>query len=185
MTAELRALFLRLRDEPRRLFFPVVLPDRNTLDAAQRKFVFVEQQGLGAGAYRPRRRVQLYAHLKEGLGAALAGYATRVPVDPFDGKALIACVWREPTNRRDPDNVISGGRKFIMDALARGRAGARGWRGAGHLHCDGRHCVAGFADIFVTDVERPGVEVTIAPVQLALPLSGAAREAVIDLRRAP
>ena len=180
MTAEVRALFERLKHEPRRVFFPLVLPDRNTLDAARREFIANARAGQ-------RFRISAYERTKQELGSALAGYARRARLDPVAPgvKALVASIWYEPNNRRDPDNVISGGRKLILDALGPGRDGSRGWPGAGVLRGDGRRDIAAFFDIFRTDPDEPGVEVTIAPVQLELPLSRAAREVVVDLRAAP
>jgi hypothetical protein len=165
---EARALLAKLANEPRKLVIPWTLPGRNELDNAQKTYV--------------RPGLTLYAATKARESANLRQWAKRYPFDPPVGKVLIACTWRERTKHRDPDNIISGGRKFILDALGRGRKGPRGWEGAGLLHCDGWHCIAGFVDVVVLAPDAPGVEVVVAPIQLSLPLSPAAREAVVDLR---
>jgi hypothetical protein len=61
-------------------------------------------------------------------------------------------IWREPTRRRDPDNVAAGGRKLILDALVR----------LGILPTDGWTTVAGWTDRFAIH-RQPGVRLGIIP----------------------
>lgn len=59
--------------------------------------------------------------------------------------------WREPNRRRDPDNFVSMGEKFILDALQE----------AGILSNDGWNEVAGWSHRWSVDAKRPGVLVTL------------------------
>lgn len=166
LSQDARALLERLRSEPRRLIVPWLLPSRNELDDLL------------------KRNPLEYMRWKSSTGGAVAALARRYALPPIGKgeKVLVATLWREEARRRDPDNIVSGGRKVLLDALGPGRKGERGWRGAGLLHCDGWHCVAGFVDVFA--VGEPGIEVVVAPVQLELPLSREAREVRIDMRGA-
>ncbi len=159
-SAELIALFDRLKDAPRRLFFPGALPDRNALDEAQRRYV-----------QTPWGRVPEYAALKRRLQSELVMFGRRIRWEPTDGRVIVACNWREADRRRDPDNVVSGGKKLVLDALKPTKRGRGISEGLGLIHCDGWHCIAGFVDIVTHDPKSPGVEVVIAEVQLSLPLS--------------
>lgn len=58
--------------------------------------------------------------------------------------------WFLKDKRKDPDNVSSLGRKFILDGLVR----------AGILFDDGQEYVKGFVDVFKIDKEHPRVEIT-------------------------
>ena len=171
ISPEVRALFARLHDEPRRIVFPGLLPSRNELDAAQRKTIRVDGY--------PRN---LYVHLKRLHQNTLQLWAQRYRFEPARGKVIVACNWREETRHRDPDNIISGGRKLLLDAIGPGRKGEKGWTGAGLMHCDGWHCIAGFVDVVTLAPDAPGVEVVVAEVQLELPLSRAVRDVVVDAR---
>lgn len=174
ISAELRALFERLRHAERRMFFPGTLPDRNALDEAQRRTVTT---AWGA-------RVPEYYAVKAHHQSNLVLLGRRYRFEQPRSKVLVACNWKEPDRRRDPDNIVGGGRKLLLDALKPPKAGKRTSNGLGLLHCDGWHCIAGFVDIVTLDVEAPGVEVTLAEVQLELPLSRSAREVRVDLREA-
>ena len=59
--------------------------------------------------------------------------------------------WVEKDRRRDKDNVSSGGRKYIQDALVKMRA----------LKNDGWNNIEGFSDEFSVDKKRPRVEIEI------------------------
>lgn len=163
ISVEARALRARLSDEPRRLRLPWRLPGRNELDAASR-----------TSAYR-------YNAIKRREQNSIAAVAQSAKLQPARGRLIIGCTWFERDRRRDPDNIVSGGRKLILDALGPGRTGPLGWHGAGLIHCDGWHCCGVFFDVF--EIGEPGVEVVIAEVQLELPLY-AVVEARED-RRAP
>jgi len=63
--------------------------------------------------------------------------------------------WFEPNKRRDLDNISSGGRKVIQDALvARGVLGGDGWKQ-----------IVGFSDEFFIDRECPRIEIDIVEVK--------------------
>jgi hypothetical protein len=163
-----RELFRRLADEPRRIVFPFTLPARNELDDLQ------------------RRHFALYNRTKKKCQDDVVLFARRyhwAPTAPGQ-KLIIAINWREPDRRRDPSNVIDGGRKILLDGIAGGRRGPRGWNGAGLIHCDGHHCLSGVYLDIVTALPgvSPGIELVVAPVQLELPIAREAREVVLDLR---
>ncbi len=158
-----RAIVARLRDEPRRLQIPWRLPGRNDLDALS------------------RRSPHAYNVTKKRQQNDIALHANRAKLQPARGPLIVGCIWYEVDRRRDPDNIVSGGRKLILDALGPGRGGPCGWHGSKVIHCDGWHCIAMLADVFEVR-KTPGVEVVIAEVQLELPLVSERRTVAIDLR---
>lgn len=157
MNLELERLLPPLRAERRAaLWFPFVLPSFNDLEAARGRVVGRGARGRRSGYDDLKRKCQLDVAMV--AVAQRRGYKSGAD---FRGRLLIACDWREPDNKRDPDNVVGGGKKILLDGLAIGRAGARGWIGAGVIHCDGRHCIAGFVDVISTDPKFPGIAVYI------------------------
>src|SRR6185437_9648619 len=152
---EARALLERRQTEPRRIRLPFGLPGRNELDAAGRAVRRVDGRWFSG-----------YDVLKRKAHEDVILCANRCPAPPARGPVWVVTRWRERDRRRDPDNIVSGGRKLILDALGPGRRGLRGWKGAGLLHCDGWHCVAAFVDVF--EIGEPAVEVILPEVQLSL-----------------
>ena len=59
--------------------------------------------------------------------------------------------WAEQDMRRDPDNIMGIGKKFILDALVKG----------GILPNDGWKNIAGMSDTWVVDTYSPGVYVRL------------------------
>lgn len=136
----------------RRLWLPFLLPSFNDLEHARGR---IRNGARG-------RKWNGYAQIKARHQSAVVMLADAVAVplvvllDPATDDQHA-----RPVDRRQP--VASGGRKILHDALARGRGGVRGWAGAGVIHCDGAHCVAGQVDLY--DVElAPGVEVLLYEV---------------------
>lgn len=162
ISTEARALLTKLRDEPRRLRIPWRLPGRNELDSLSR---------LSPHRYNSTKK-------REQDSIALAAQSAKL--QPAVGPLIVGCIWYETDRRRDPDNIVSGGRKLLLDALGPGRKGRCGWHGAQIMHCDGWHCVSMLVDVFEVR-KNPGVEVVIAEVQLTLPLLER-RNVAIDLR---
>ena len=79
-------------------------------------------------------------------------YARIAQIRPITGKCKVSLICYEPNRRRDPDNVISGARKVILDALQQ----------MGVLHGDGQKYVSsGINDEVRVDKDHPRVEVTI------------------------
>lgn len=152
----LAALVGTLQAPPaRRLWLPFTLPSFNDLEAARGSIVPVRG--------RPGAMWNGYNALKRQHQNNVVLFARKLaPV--VDARVVILCRWVEKAQRRDRDGVASGGRKIIHDALARGRGGAKGWSGAGIIHCDGAHCVAGQVDLYDVDPCRPGVEVQLYEV---------------------
>lgn len=59
--------------------------------------------------------------------------------------------WREPTKRRNPDNIAGGGKKLIFDGLVTAKV----------IKNDGWGQVASWSDSFAVDKLAPGVLVTL------------------------
>lgn len=162
ISTEARALLAKLRDEPRRLRIPWRLPGRNELDSLSR---------LSPHRYNSTKK-------REQDSIALAAQSAKL--QPAVGPLIVGCIWYETDRRRDPDNIVSGGRKLLLDALGPGRGGSCGWHGSKVIHCDGWHCISMLVDVFEVR-KNPGVEVVIAELQLTLPMLER-RDVAIDLR---
>lgn len=77
-------------------------------------------------------------------------------IKPIQGRCQVDLVCYEPNARRDPDNVISGARKVILDALQR----------LGVLAGDGRKYVSkAINDRVEVDRKNPRVEVEIKEIE--------------------
>lgn len=158
------------------LWFPFVLPGLTELLAAR---------GKPAPRAYGQARGTLYDEIKRREQANVAAYAMmqrrRGSLMDFDGRArlFIACNWREPDKKRDPDNIVGGGKKILLDALGPSRIGSRGWVGASLIHCDGQHCVQGFLDV-VTVGAWPGIAVHI--FEITRPVPWALPDGPLDLR---
>ena len=37
------------------------------------------------------------------------------------GRIWVSCIWVEKDRRRDPDNIIAGGKKFLLDGMVKAR----------------------------------------------------------------
>lgn len=159
MGPDLVALLPPLHAERRAaLWFPLVLPSFNELEAARGRVYARTAAGRRSGYDDLKRR-----HQNDVAMFALAQKRRWFGLD-FRPGLFIACDWREPTKKRDPDNIVGGGKKLLLDGLALGRVGSRGWTGAGVIHCDGQHCVSGFLDVITHDPKSPGVAVYIFEV---------------------
>jgi len=75
--------------------------------------------------------------------------------EPIEKPCLINFRWFTKNKKKDPDNISSAGRKFILDGLVK----------SGILKDDTRKFVKGFTDNFEIDVDQPRVEIefTILP----------------------
>ena len=70
---------------------------------------------------------------------------------PLREPVIMHYLWVEKDRRRDKDNVSSGGRKIIQDALVKMKA----------LKNDGWGNIDWFSDEFAVDKKRPRVEIEI------------------------
>ena len=70
---------------------------------------------------------------------------------PLKEPVVMRYRWVEKDRRRDKDNVSSGGRKYIQDALVKMRA----------MKNDGWSNIEGFSDEFAVDKKHPRVEIEI------------------------
>jgi len=154
------------------LWFPFTLPSFNDLEAARGHVRTGGRLGRRSGYDDLKRRHQSAVTVE-----ALRQKRNWMGLD-FRGPILVACDWREPDRRRDPDNIVGGGKKLLLDGIALGRVGARGWAGAGVIHCDGQHCIRGFFDVITHDPAHPGVAVYIFEIEPAWE-----GPALLDLRR--
>lgn len=141
-----------LKGEGQQGYFPFLLPSYNE-----------EIEARGRQWNTGRERQNGYNVIKRKLQDDVVLFAKRL-FKPVVAPVVVIVEWREPSNHRDPDGVSSGGKKIVLDGLGPPRKGARGWNGAGILHCDGRHCICGFVDLIRTDAQRPGVVVTLVEV---------------------
>jgi len=83
--------------------------------------------------------------------------SSRIPI--FTEPVIISFDWTEPDRRRDIDNVSSGGRKLILDALVQ----------CGKLEDDSRRFIKGFIDQFPEpDKANPHIQVTIETLDESL-----------------
>jgi hypothetical protein len=141
----------------RRLWLPFLLPSFNDLEAARGVTRQVRPGAMMNGYHALKRRHQQTC-------VAFFNRCRPLVPPPEGSRVFIAYRWVEPDRKRDPHGVAHGGAKIIDDALARGRGGPRGWPGAGIIHCDGWHCVAGSVNTFAVDAKNPGIEVLLYEV---------------------
>lgn len=107
-----------------------------------------------------------YTVMKQQWGGIVANLARRARLPRFE-RVLLQFDWREANRRRDPDNLVAGGRKIILDSLVKAEV----------LPNDGWAHVLGWTDTFAVDgpdttwycngsaIPRgPGVLVTITEV---------------------
>ena len=75
----------------------------------------------------------------------------RLELQPVEKQVSLSITWVCKDKRKDPDNIVAGGRKIILDGLV----------SAGILRGDGWKQISGFTDTFAVDNKRPRVEVMI------------------------
>lgn len=97
----------------------------------------------------------VYSKLKAKWTNDIALQIRAARVRPVE-RAYLRFIWREKTQKRDPDNIAAGGRKLILDALVVAKV----------IGDDGWTQIAGWNDAWVLDA-NPGVEVAIftSPLQ--------------------
>ena len=102
-------------------------------------------QGTRAG-----RRWYRYAEMKRRLEQEVAYQILSQKVQPVvEYPVALTFEWFCKNRRKDPDNISSGGRKIILDALVT----------AGVLRNDGWKDIEGFSDAFFVDAKNPRVVV--------------------------
>jgi hypothetical protein len=156
------------RPEPaRRLWLPFLLPSQNDLESARGRTAVV------AGDYR--KRWNGYNEIKRQHQDAVIIHARSQRVEFVAGPLVAVFVFMIARRSGDPDGMLAGAAKIVLDALQPprepSRAGARDGRaGAGVIHCDGQHCFPDAAPIGVLQLilpksrERPGTEVRLYEV---------------------
>ena len=123
------------REMTQSFFVPGVLPGLNEI--------------ISAAKVR-RGKWSAYLKMKQQYGQDLYFTIKKADLKPMP-RAFIHFEWCEKNQRRDPDNVSAGGRKFILDALVN----------SGVLKGDGWEQIAGFHERFIVDKFNPGVNVTL------------------------
>jgi len=116
------------------VWFPIVFPGLNELVAAR-----------GASWHTRGGRQDRYNLTKRRLHDQALLCIFAAGLRPVAAPYRIAYEFHLAARRGDPSNIRAGAEKVILDALAKGRAGPRGWTGAGIVHCDGFHCYRGLA----------------------------------------
>ena len=108
-----------------------------------------KRQGTRTG--RKGQRVNVYAEQKKSWEEIIWAAIRNAHIQPIRGSVTLLYLWKEPNKRRNPSNIVAGGRKFIEDALVR----------AGILHNDGWKEILEFTDHWIVDKKQPGVRVTL------------------------
>lgn len=124
-------------DKRQSLWIPGRLPGLNEVIAAAK----------GRGG-----RGHAYAKMKRELGELVWARAKEQRLEPMK-RVRLHFLWVEKDRRRDPDNVSSAGRKFILDGLVK----------AGILPGDGWSAIESWSDSFAVDAKH-GVAVTLLEV---------------------
>jgi hypothetical protein len=103
----------------------------------------------------------LYAQMKSTWEQKIGIHAFLANVEPTQGPCSIICVWYEPNERRDQDNVTAM-KKIIIDALRKKSKviNGDGWKAIRY----------GFADLITVDKQFPRVEVFIVEGGLGINL---------------
>ena len=97
-----------------------------------------------------RGKWSAYFKMKQQVGQDIYFAIKQAKLKPME-RAFVQFEWCEKNQRRDPDNVSAGGRKFILDALVN----------SGVLKGDGWEHIVGFQERFIVDKLNPGVNVTL------------------------
>lgn len=129
-----------LAEPARRLWLPFTLPSLNDLESARGNVGAGMTDGHGRFA-----RWNGYNALKRRWQDTIALHALSARLAPIAARVVPVFRFYEQSRHRDPDGILSGASKLILDALGPGRRAtvrAPGWRGAGVIHCDGQHCIA-------------------------------------------
>ena len=124
------------------LFIPGPLPGLNQLLQAKAK--------MGQKVYRNGIRWNGLANLKKQHGDAIYWEAMAQKLKPMT-RAYLIFEWHELDDTRDPDNLVAGGRKIILDALVK----------AGILPDDGWEHIVGWRDQWRLVATKPGVLITM------------------------
>lgn len=99
------------------------------------------------------RKYQPYQDAKRYYGMIIQSIVRKLP--KFD-KVCLDFVWYEPNARRDPDNIMSGGTKFILDSLVK----------ANIIYDDSQKYIKGISHKVVVDRKNPRIEVEIKECNL-------------------
>lgn len=113
-----------------------------------------EMPGLNQTIERAKRHWSQYTKQKKQWTRFVALLA-RMNLKPVQGQVSLSITWVCKDRRRDPDNIVAGGRKIILDGLVE----------AGILRGDGWKQISSFTDHFDVDKAGPRVEVTLNAVQ--------------------
>ena len=100
-----------------------------------------------------RKNHYVYSAMKKQWSARIAQCVRHATLHPVQ-RVFVDFQWRERDTRRDPDNILAGGQKLILDCLVT----------TGILPDDGWEEIAGLRHSFSVDAASPGVWVTLQEV---------------------
>jgi hypothetical protein len=146
-------------NHPRLITFtiPFVLPDLNEfLQLSSMKRRRVDGYRMEAGSLYTGAKKKMQKQVEAFAAISLRRTYGGLPKLPRNAAAIIRFDWREPSRRRDPDNLAAGGTKIILDAL----------KSLGVIQTDGwslyeRSTNAVLLHAFHVHQSMPGVTVTI------------------------
>jgi len=138
----------------RRLWLPFLLPTLNDLEGARGRSAVV--------AGDARTRWNGYNAIKRQWANDVVIHARSQRLAFLPGPLVAVFIFHKKTRSGDPDGMLAGAAKIVLDALqpprAPSRPGARDGRaGANVIHCDGQHCFPFTAPIGVIQPYVPGM----------------------------
>ena len=116
----------------------------------QKLIIPCELPALNEVIDKSKRHWSQYAKQKKQWTRFVALLA-RLNLKPVEKQVSLSILWVCANRKRDPDNIVAGGRKVILDGLVE----------AGVLKGDGWKQVCGFTDTFAVDNKKPRIEVMI------------------------
>ena len=101
-----------------------------------------------------RKNYYVYSAMKKQWSRTIATCLQHAKILPMERVAVIF-TWVERDTRRDPDNILAGGQKLVLDCLVT----------TGIIPNDGWANIVGLAHNFTIDASNPGVWVILHEVQ--------------------
>ena len=102
-----------------------------------------------------RKNYYVYSAMKKQWSRTVATCLLHAKILPMQRVAVIF-TWVERNTRRDPDNILAGGQKLILDCLVT----------TGIITNDGWANIVGLAHHFIIDASNPGVWVMLHEVSI-------------------
>ena len=102
-----------------------------------------------------RKNYYVYSAMKKQWSRTIGQCIILAKLQPMQ-RAAVSFTWMERNTRRDPDNIIAGGQKLVLDCLVT----------AGILPDDGWDEIAALVHGFNVDASNPGVWVMLDEVSI-------------------